>query len=115
MKQVFINLIKNAAEAIQSDGNIFIETRLDGLEPDGSMDKKDCISITIRDDGPGLPNSVESRLFEPFVSTKGDEHAGLGLSIVYKILKEIKGTISCKTEKNEGTTFLITLPSESES
>ncbi len=115
MKQVFINLIKNAAEAIQQDGNIFIETRLDDPEPDGSMDKKDRISITLRDDGPGLPNSVESRLFEPFVSTKGDEHAGLGLSIVYKILKEIKGTISCKTKEGEGTTFLITLPFESES
>ncbi len=115
MKQVFINLIKNATEAIQHDGNIFIETRHDNPEPGGSMDKKNCISITIRDDGPGLPNSVEARLFEPFVSTKGDEHAGLGLSIVYKILKEIKGTISCKTEKGEGTTFLITLPFESES
>lgn len=113
MKQVFINLIKNAAEAIQYDGNIFIETRLDDQEPDGSMDNKDRISIIIRDDGPGLPNSVEARLFEPFVSTKGDEHAGLGLSIVYKILKEIKGTISCKTERNQGTIFLITLPFES--
>jgi signal transduction histidine kinase len=113
MKQVFINLIKNATEAIQHDGNIFIETRHDDPDPDDSMDKKGCISVKIRDDGPGLPNSVEARLFEPFVSTKGDEHAGLGLSIVYKILKEIKGTISCKTEEGGGTTFLITLPFES--
>ncbi len=110
LKQVFINLIKNAAEAIHEDGNLFVETRYHKQEPDDSLDQNDSIEIIIRDDGPGLPNSIESRLFEPFVSTKGDEHAGLGLSIVYKIIKELKGTISCRTEKGKGTAFIITLP-----
>ncbi len=113
LKQVFLNLIKNAAEAIHEDGNIFVETRYNKQEPDDSLDRDDCIEIIIRDDGPGLPNSIKSRRFEPFVSTKGDEHAGLGLSIVCKIIKELKGTISCQTEKGKGTSSTIALPLES--
>ena len=88
LKQVFINLVKNAAEAIHEDGNIFAQTTYRKQEPDDSLEQDDFIVVTIKDDGPGLPNSIESRLFEPFVTTKGDEHAGLGLSIVYKIIKE---------------------------
>jgi len=110
LKQVFLNLVKNAAEAIHEDGNIFIKTAYDKQEPDDSLNQDDHIVIQVRDDGPGLPSSIESRLFEPFVSTKGDEHAGLGLSIVYKIVKELKGTISCRTEKGRGTAFTISLP-----
>lgn len=110
LKQVVINLVKNAAEAIREDGNIFIKTTYDQQDPDDSLDQDDRIVIIVRDDGPGLPGSIESRLFEPFVSTKGEEHAGLGLSIVYKIVKELNGTISCRTEKGKGTAFTISLP-----
>lgn len=115
LKQVMINLIQNAAEAMPNGGNIFIETEpirnpmekpADGppKHPPGN------IKITIRDDGPGLPESIKSHLFEPFISSKGAGHSGLGLSIVHGIIKELKGTIACKSEKETGTCFQIWLP-----
>lgn len=102
LKQIFINLIKNAAEALQSGGNITISTK-HSVEL-GSAE------IIIQDDGPGLPEVIKSRLFEPYISTKGEDHNGLGLSIAYNRIKELKGSITCKTEKEKGTTFIISLP-----
>jgi signal transduction histidine kinase len=102
LKQVFINLIKNAAEALKTGGNINIATKYQkGAE---------SIQIKIKDDGPGLPETVQARLFEPYTTTKGEGHSGLGLSIVYSIINELKGTVSCTTEKDQGTEFLIVLP-----
>lgn len=102
LKQVFINLIKNAAEALRDGGTIAIATRY-------SADRG-AAEITIQDDGPGLPEAVRDRLFEPYISTKGRGHSGLGLSIVYGTVQELQGTITCTTEKGHGTTFIIVLP-----
>ncbi|MCX8044651.1 MAG: HDOD domain-containing protein [Desulfobacterota bacterium] len=102
LKQIIINLIKNAAEALSGGGTISIATH---YIPDQSS-----IKITITDNGPGLPDSVKNRLFEPYISTKGRGHAGLGLSIVYGVIQELHGTISCSSEKGRGTTFSIILP-----
>jgi len=102
LKQVFINLIKNAAEALRSGGTIAIATRY-------SADRG-AAEITVQDDGPGLPEAVRDRLFEPYISTKGKGHAGLGLSLVYGTVQELQGTITCSTEKGRGTTFTIMLP-----
>jgi len=111
LKQVVINLIKNAAEAIQKDGTITVAARNVIRSPSESPgNEAESITIMVADDGPGLPDSVRERLFEPFVSTKGENHAGLGLSIVYKIIKDIKGSITCETEQGKGTCFTITLP-----
>ncbi len=107
LKQVILNLIKNAAEAIQDNGTIFIATK--------HLTDSDSIEITVRDDGPGLPDVIKSRLFEPYISTKGKGHTGLGLSIVYSMVRELHGTVTCKTEKGEGTTFTIVLPVASDS
>jgi len=68
------------------------------------------VEITIRDDGSGVPDSVKSKLFEPFVSSKGEGHAGLGLSIAYNIIRELNGTTSCESDETTGTTFKIILP-----
>ncbi|MBW1766857.1 MAG: HDOD domain-containing protein [Deltaproteobacteria bacterium] len=112
MKQVFINLIQNAVEAMSKGGNLYISTRYapDNIHP---RLKPDTFSghgyaeITIRDDGPGIPNTLKSQLFEPFITSKGAGHAGLGLSIVYNTVKELKGTITCESNNKNGTCFRI--------
>jgi signal transduction histidine kinase len=115
LKQVFINLVRNAAEAMPRGGNIHISTRYVSNRLEGQLTqtmKKDPgqVEITIRDDGPGISDSVKSRLFEPFVSTKKDGHAGLGLSIAYSIVRQVQGNIVCESSDQPGTTFKITLP-----
>ena len=88
LKQVFVNLIKNAVEAMPKGGNFHINTRCVPNGPSKKDAKEDqpYVEITISDDGPGIPDSIKSRLFEPFVSSKGEGHAGLGLSITYRAL-----------------------------
>jgi signal transduction histidine kinase len=70
----------------------------------------DSVEITIRDEGPGIPDAIKSRLFEPFVTSKSGEHAGLGLSVAYNMINELKGTITCESGEKTGTTFKIVLP-----
>ena len=105
LKQVFINLIKNATEAMPDGGNIHIGTRYDFNE-----DKVEQLEVTIRDDGPGIPDHIRSQLFRPFLTSKGNGHAGLGLTIVNNIIKELKGSVTCESISNVGTTFQIILP-----
>jgi signal transduction histidine kinase len=117
LKQVFINLIKNAVEAMPEGGNIYVDTRMtsDGLggeTEEGAAGNRQYVETTIRDDGSGIPDGIKSRLFEPFVTSKEEGHAGLGLSISYDIIKELDGTMSCKSDETNGTTFKITLPAE---
>ncbi len=111
LKQVFINLIKNAAEAMPGGGNLYIKTQhiynqIKGGTKDNSHG---YVEIIFSDDGPGIPPEVKSRLFEPFVSSK-DDHSGLGLSIVHNLIKLFNGVITCESEVGKGTTFKIDLP-----
>jgi HD-like signal output (HDOD) protein/signal transduction histidine kinase len=117
LKQVFINLVKNAVEAMPQGGNLYIVTdrspkNLEGQSSEGVGDALDSVQISIRDEGTGIPDAIRSRLFEPFVTSKRGQHAGLGLSVVYNIVKELKGTINCENAKEGGTTFSIVLPVE---
>jgi nitrogen-specific signal transduction histidine kinase len=112
--QILINLIKNAAEAMSREGNIYMETRhVDfygnklGKE---EMNNPSWVQIVIRDDGPGIPDKIKDRMFEPANTTKGEGHYGLGLSIVYNIVRDLKGLIDWKSEKEAGTVFTIQLP-----
>ena len=115
MKQVFINLIQNAVEAMPGGGNIWISTRyssnkLDTQFMQDSGRDPGYVEITIRDDGPGIPDALKSRLFEPFITSKVTGHAGLGLSIVYNTVKELNGTITCESDNKNGTCFKIVFP-----
>ena len=117
LKQVFINLIKNAVEAMPQGGNLYIHTRRLGnkLQAQVKQDMEgagawDSVEISIRDEGPGIPDAIKSRLFEPFVTSKTGEHAGLGLSVAYNIINELKGAITCESGEKTGTTFKIVLP-----
>ena len=100
LKQVFLNLLKNAAEAMPSGGELGLQTRLLPGQPPR-------VEVAVRDQGSGIAEQVRSRLFEPFVSTKAQE--GLGLSIVYGIVQGLGGTIRYETGA-EGTTFRVELP-----
>ncbi|MBW1939917.1 MAG: HDOD domain-containing protein [Deltaproteobacteria bacterium] len=114
LKQVFINLIKNAAEAMTDGGNIYVETK--PVSFSGKIfigDKRKIpgeIEITVGDDGPGIPDNIKTRLFEPYNSSKGKGHFGIGLSIVYNIVKELNGVITFESNKDTGTIFKIVLP-----
>lgn len=115
LKQVFINLIKNAAEAMPEGGNIYIDTQFasnglgDKLEKGEKVDQE-YVETRIRDDGSGIPDVIKPKLFEPFVTTKGEGHAGLGLSIAYSIIRELSGTMTYESDETQGTTFKIVLP-----
>jgi two-component system NtrC family sensor kinase len=108
IKQVFVNIINNAAQAIASTrartggGRIEIVAK---CEPDG-------IAVSIADNGPGIPDAVVQRVFEPFFSTKSEgEGTGLGLSICLGIVKEHGGSIAVDAGgSGKGATFTVELP-----
>ncbi len=103
-KQIYTNLIKNAVEALPANGELMVYTH-DYVNVDG----KQHIEITIADNGPGISEDILPRLFSPVESTKGGNHAGLGLTIVKNLVSELHGSISCRSSE-KGTSFHILLP-----
>jgi len=101
IQQVFINLILNAADAMQKGGNLSIETK--------TLSSKDYIEIKFSDTGSGIPEELKNRIFDPFYTTK-DNGTGLGLSISYGIIEQHGGTINLESTIGKGTTFIIHLP-----
>lgn len=107
IKQILINLIKNAAEAMQQKGRVVVRTKL----VTGTEDKDgERIEIIVADTGPGLPEQVQANLYQPLITTKENGHSGLGLSIVHKAVKDLGATLSCTSSENEGTSFTVSLP-----
>jgi len=101
MKQVFLNLIMNSGQSIESKGNISISTTL----------KKGYVVIEIEDDGPGIDKDIMDKIFDPFFSTKEPgKGTGLGLSVSYGIIREHDGEISVQSTPGQGARFTITLP-----
>lgn len=103
LKQVLFNLAKNAVEAMHAGGHLKFATRL--VTADGQRQ----VEIEVADTGPGLPAAVASHLFEPVVSEKGGDHAGLGLTISRSLVERLNGQLGC-TSTPQGTRFLIRLP-----
>jgi|GEM_PF-1072095 len=103
LKQVLFNLAKNAVEAMHAGGHLKFTTRLVDVEGQRQVE------IEVADTGPGLPAAVASHLFEPVVSEKGGDHAGLGLTISRSLIERMNGHLSC-TSTPQGTYFLICLP-----
>jgi len=106
LQQVFVNLVSNAAEAMEaSRGERILSFQTACLE------EKACISVSIADTGAGIPKANLPRLFEPFFSTKKKgKGVGLGLSVAYGIIQEHGGSIQVQSEEGRGTTFTIELP-----
>jgi signal transduction histidine kinase len=101
LNQVFMNILNNAADAIQDEGKIIIRT----------WASDDHVYISIKDNGIGMQENIRKRIFEPFYTTKEvGQGTGLGLSISFGIIEKHKGTISVKSKKNEGSEFIIQLP-----
>lgn len=109
IQQVFLNLLLNAADAMEDKGEITIATRM--AEGNGRR----FIEIEFTDTGPGIPESIKDKIFEPFFTTKPTgKGTGLGLSVCYGIIKKHKGEIFVKSEYGHGASFFVRLPLEVE-
>jgi signal transduction histidine kinase len=103
MKQVFMNLIMNAAQAIGENGEIAIESHY--------LQNKNQVKIIVRDNGQGITLDIQDKIFEPFFTTKGlKEGTGLGLSLSYGIVRDHGGEIDVQSTPGQGTVFTIILP-----
>ncbi len=101
-KEVFINIVQNSIHALENnDENKTFAIR--------SMYKNDKYILAISDNGCGMSKETVSRVFEPYYTTKANG-TGLGMSMVYKIIKEFNGEISVESEEGKGTVFTIQLP-----
>ena len=104
LKQILVNLIKNAVEAIRENGEIVVA--IPGyINRDGRL----YCALTVHDSGPGIAPAVLAKLFSPVRSAKGGNHAGLGLSIVHGLVRSLEGIIMCRSN-GSGTTFELLLP-----
>ena len=101
LQQAFLNLLNNAIDAVEDGGRI--DVRLRTREPDS-------VVIEIEDDGCGIPERDQGRLFEPFFSTKHDQGTGLGLSITHGIITKLGGKVAVSSRVGVGTKFTITRP-----
>ena len=115
IKQCVINLVLNAKDAIKEKGTIKIKTYnvefLDyKLDLNLNRVKGDFVCITVEDDGIGIPKDIKEHIFEPFFTTKTSVGTGLGLSVVYGIVKQYNGIIDIDSEINKGSTFKLYFP-----
>jgi signal transduction histidine kinase len=107
IKQVLINLVQNAAEAVGSNGEIRLRVHRDSRRfADRSTG---AVVIEVQDSGKGIPPEVQERLFDPFFSTK-EAGTGLGLSIAARIVEKHGGALQYQTLLNHGTTFGVVFP-----
>jgi signal transduction histidine kinase len=110
MKQVFMNLILNAAEAMPDGGTVGIRTRRAWEDGDGPF-SDESVLITITDSGMGIPDEHLPNIFEPFYSTKhGNNGSGLGLWVSLGMVQNFGGQISVQTKLGHGTSFTVSLP-----
>ncbi len=101
LNQVFMNILSNAIQALHGNGGITITTRNEG----------DNFLVEIADTGSGIPKDIQSKIFNPFFTTKDvDEGSGLGLSISYTIVNSHGGKLDVKSEPGVGSIFTISLP-----
>ena len=105
IKQILVNLLKNAAEALLNNGKIVLTTR----ELTTSAGQH-FVDIRVQDNGPGIAKEIQERLFSPVTSTKGGDHAGLGLNIVKGMVDDIGAKISCYSSAEFGTSFDLEIP-----
>jgi PAS domain S-box-containing protein len=101
LREILINLMLNAIDAMPKGGTITINTRKD----------TDHVILEVCDDGIGMTDEVRHRCFEPFFTTKGDEGTGLGLSMAYGFVKRRNGLIDVVSTAGKGTKLIISLPS----
>ena len=101
LREVFVNMIVNAVDAMPRGGKLLITCRR----------KDERLQLHFSDNGMGMPDDVQQKIFEPFFSTKGAHGTGLGLSVSYSIIERHSGSISVVSKPGAGTNFTIDLPS----
>jgi two-component system, sporulation sensor kinase B len=99
-RQCMINILKNAVESMPNGGQLCIETQY----------SKEYVTVLVKDTGVGMTQEQISRLGEPYYSTKGSKGTGLGMMVVYSIVKAMEGTIRVESSKDSGTTFYLRFP-----
>ncbi len=99
LKQVFINLIKNAVESMPNGGTVHLTVR----------ETDDSVVVEVEDEGEGIPEHVLKRIGEPFLTTK-EKGTGLGLMVTFNIIENHNGTIEVDSKAEKGTTFKILFP-----
>lgn len=100
LREVFVNLLRNAIDAIEGEGKITVRT--------SAEDGRNIAEVI--DTGAGMSREVQEKLFRPLFTTKGERGTGLGLATCYAILRRHGGDIEVKSAPGEGTTFTISLP-----
>jgi PAS domain S-box-containing protein len=100
LREVFVNLIVNAVDAMPKGGKLEISCER----------ASDKLRLKFTDNGTGMPEDVRQKIFDPFFTTKGAQGTGLGLSVSYSIIERHEGSISVSSEPGSGTVFLIELP-----
>ncbi len=109
LNQVYMNILANAMQAIEGNGNITIKT--DNILLSQNETHIEGVAIHITDTGKGMPDEVKKRIFEPFFTTKDvGKGTGLGLSIVHSIIEKHQGKIEVESTEGIGSTFKISLP-----
>ena len=99
LEQIVFNLLKNAVEVLPDGGTVAFKMYLDGA----------YLNIEVSDDGPGIPAKIRHQLFDPFFTTKPNG-TGLGLWVVYRLTQNLEGIIEVESEKDQGTSFHISVP-----
>lgn len=107
LKQVLLNLVRNAVESIKQSGTITLRARAGTGIVRGK--RKRCVFLETEDTGPGIPPDIQKHLFDPFFSTK-ETGTGLGLSIAASIIERHRGVLKFETHSEGGTTFSVVLP-----
>jgi len=115
LQAALLNLIRNAQEAMPEEGRITISTGSARLYGDsagkrGRGSPKTWAFVSISDTGSGIDEETRSRIFEPFYTTKGDPHQGLGLPMASRTIRQHNGTIDIETRSGHGTTVKVYLP-----
>ena len=100
LREVFVNLIVNALDAMPRGGRLLIDCKRDG----------ERLRLRFADNGMGMAEDVRQKIFEPFFTTKGAQGTGLGLSVSYSIIERHEGIISVSSEPGSGTVFTIDMP-----
>ena len=100
LQQILMNFCVNARDAMEGKGRLRIRTAREG----GS------ILLEVVDSGPGIPDAIRGRIFEPFFTTKRERGTGLGLSVVYGLVKNYGGTVTAGNAPGCGARFTVRLP-----
>lgn len=100
LREIFINMINNAIDAMSGGGRITFKT----------WEKGDSVFISVADNGCGMSKEIQSKIFDPFYTTKGVEGSGLGMSVSYGIIGKHGGKINLISQVGKGTVFTIELP-----